>query len=307
MARLLLRFSAKQHCLTIIVIHMKMKKSIYLAIALVALAVMLSVPYACKKGSNALGFLAPNGSLKTTVEQLDLKDRFGNNIFDDITYDSDSNVMLIIDRGEQIDFLGRDEKNTLIQYAQLGLYFVNKYNRNLLPNMMRANPKVFYRIMNGPNTVTEVELIKDDYRACESMHFTDDSITCRRIGLQLDLVPKPFKVNNEHVSYLEEIGADMECTKTEVVGRDIIFYVHLKGWEGALTGIVAKIGDWTKGPLIKYLVEKETRRKQLKVITDYKLNVVIRLYGFSTSDYSDIVIEPKDWGLEQISQTDSVS
>ena len=188
---------------------MKMKKSIYLAIALVALAVMLSVPYACKKGSNALGFLAPNGSLKTTVEQLNLKDRFGNNIFDDITYDSDSNVMLIIDRGEQVDFLGRDEKNTLIQYAQLGLYFVNKYNRNLLPNMMRANPKVFYRIMNGPNTVTEVELIKDDYRACESMHFTDDSITCRRIGLQLDLVPKPFSVNNEHVSYLEEIGAEV--------------------------------------------------------------------------------------------------
>ena len=278
MARLLLRFSAKQHCLTIIVIHMKMKKSIYLAIALVALAVMLSVPYACKKGSNALGFLAPNGSLKTTVEQLDLKDRFG-----------------------------RDEKNTLIQYAQLGLYFVNKYNRNLLPNMMRANPKVFYRIMNGPNTVTEVELIKDDYRACESMHFTDDSITCRRIGLQLDLVPKPFNVNNEHVSYLEEIGADMECTKTEVVGRDIIFYVHLKGWEGALTGIVAKIGDWTKGPLIKYLVEKETRRKQLKVITDYKLNVVIRLYGFDINSYSDVVIKPEDWGINDNVQNQNPS
>lgn len=305
MAHLLL---STGHILYFIYVKLKkMKKAFYLILALVAVTVTVSLPFACKKGDNAFGFLAPGGSLKTTVEQLDLKDRFGNNIFDDITYDSDSNLMIIIDRGDRVEFLGRDEKTTLKTYAQVSLYFVGKYNRNLIPNMMRANPKVFYRIMNGNNVVTEVELIKDDYRACEKMHFTDDSLTCQRIALQLDLVPKPFNVSNEHVSYLEEIGADMECTKTEVVGRDVIFYVHLKGWEGALSGVVAKIADWTKGPLIKYLVEKESRRKQLKVLTDYKLNVVFRLYGFDINSYSDVVIKPEDWGVNDTVQSQNPS
>lgn len=282
-----------------------MKKAIYISVATVAVILIVAGHQACKKGDNALGFLSPSGSLKTTVEQLNLKDRFGNNIFDDITYDSDSNLMVIIDRGDKVEFMGRDEKNTLKQYAQLGLYFVSKYNRNLIPNMQRSSPTVLYRINNGEADVVEVELLKDDYNACEKMHMTDDSITCRRIGLQLDLVPKPFAVGNEQVSYLDylnELGVDLQCTKTEVKGNDIIFYVHINGWVGAIKGVVAKIADWTKKLIIKFLVDKESRQKELKVIKDYGLNVVIRCYGFDIDDYSDIVIEPKDWGGEQPAQ-----
>ena len=282
-----------------------MKKAIYTMLATTAIVLAVAGHQACKKGSNAFGFLSPSGSLKTTVEQLNLKDRFGNNIFDDITYDADSNLMVIIDQGDKIEFMGRDEKNTLKHYAQLGLYFVSKYNRNLIPNMKRSNPTVLYRISNGEAAVVEVELLKDDYNACETMHMTDDSITCRRIGLKLDLVPKPFAVGNEQVSYLDylnELGVDLQCTKTKVEGNNIIFYVHINGWVGAIKGVVAKIADWTKKLIIKFLVDKESRHKDLKVIKDYNLNVVIRCYGFDIDDYSDIVIEPKDWGGEQSDQ-----
>ncbi|MBO4814050.1 MAG: hypothetical protein J5523_03740 [Muribaculaceae bacterium] len=284
-----------------------MKKAIYISVATVAVILIVAGHQACKKGDNALGFLSPSGSLKTTVEQLNLKDRFGNNIFDDITYDPDSNLMVIIDRGDKVEFMGRDEKNTLKQYAQLGLYFVSKYNRNLIPNIQRACPTVLYRINNGEADVVEVELLKDDYNACEKMHMTDDSITCRRIGLKLDLVSKPFAIGNNEVSYLEELGVDLQCTKTEVVGKDIIFYVHINGWPGALSGIVAKITDWTKKLIIKYLVDTESRQKDLKVIKDYGLNVVIRFYGFDSSDYSEMVIKPTDWGGEQPAQAEADS
>ena len=64
-----------------------MKKSICISVATVAMILIVAGHQACKKGDNAFGFLSPSGSLKTTVEQLNLKDRFGNNIFDDITYD----------------------------------------------------------------------------------------------------------------------------------------------------------------------------------------------------------------------------
>lgn len=282
-----------------------MKKSIYIPVATVAVILIVAGHQACKKGDNAFGFLSPSGSLKTTVEQLNLKDRFGNNIFDDITYDPDSNLMVIIDRGDKVEFMGRDEKNTLKQYAQLGLYFVSKYNRNLIPNMQRSSPTVLYRISNGETAVVEVELLKDDYNACEKMHMTDDSLTCRRMGLKLDLVPKPFAIGNSEVSYLEELGVDLQCTKTQVEGKNIIFYVHINGWPGALSGIVAKIGDWTKKLIIKYLVDTESRHKDLKVIKDYELNVVIRCYGFDINSFSDIVIEPKDWGGEQPAQAEA--
>ena len=200
--------------------------------------------------------------------------------------------MVIIDRGDKVEFMGRDEKNTLKQYAQLGLYFVSKYNRNLIP----------YRITNGEAPVVEVELLKDDYIACETMHMTDDTLTCRRMGLKLDLVPKPFPIGNSEISYLEELGIDLQCTKTQVEGNNIIFYVHINGWVGAIKGIVAKIADWTKKIIIKYLVDTESRHKDLKVIKDYGLNVVIRCYGFDSSDYSDIVIAPADWGGDQPQQ-----
>ena len=284
-----------------------MKKSIYIPVATVAVILIVAGHQACKKGDNAFGFLSPSGSLKTTVEQLNLKDRFGNNIFDDITYDPDSNLMVIIDRGDKVEFMGRDEKNTLKQYAQLGLYFVSKYNRNLIPNMQRSSPTVLYRISNGETAVVEVELLKDDYNACEKMHMTDDSLTFRRMGLKLDLVPKPFAIGNSEVSYLEELGVDLQCTKTQVEGKNIIFYVHINGWPGALSGIVAKIGDWTKKLIIKYLVDTESRHKDLKVIKDYELNVVIRCYGFDINSFSDIVIEPKDWGGEQPAQAEAGS
>ncbi len=276
-----------------------MKKSICISVATVAMILIVAGHQACKKGDNAFGFLSPSGSLKTTVEQLNLKDRFGNNIFDDITYDPDSNLMVIIDRGDKVEFMGRDEKNTLKQYAQLGLYFVSKYNRNLIPGMKRSSPTVLYRITNGEAPVVEVELLKDDYSACESMHMTDDTLTCRRMGLKLDLVPKPFPIGNSEISYLEELGIDLQCTKTQVEGNNIIFYVHINGWVGAIKGIVAKIADWTKKIIIKYLVDTESRHKDLKVIKDYGLNVVIRCYGFDSSDYSDIVIAPADWGGDQ--------
>ena len=282
-----------------------MKKAIYISVATVAVILIVAGHQACKKGDNAFGFLSPSGSLKTTVEQLNLKDRFGNNIFDDITYDPDSNLMVIIDRGDKVEFMGRDEKNTLKQYAQLGLYFVSKYNRNLIPNMQRSSPTVLYRISNGETAVVEVELLKDDYNACEKMHMTDDSLTFRRMGLKLDLVPKPFAIGNSEVSYLEELGVDLQCTKTQVEGKNIIFYVHINGWPGALSGIVAKIGDWTKKLIIKYLVDTESRHKDLKVIKDYELNVVIRCYGFDINSFSDIVIEPKDWGGEQPAQAEA--
>ena len=279
-----------------------MKKTIYISVATVAVILIVAGHQACKKGDNAFGFLSPSGSLKTTVEQLNLKDRFGNNIFDDITYDPDSNLMVIIDRGDKVEFMGRDEKNTLKEYAQLGLYFVGKYNRNLIPNLQRSNPTVLYRISNGEATVVEVELLKDDYNACEKMHMTDDSITCRRIGLKLDLVPKPFAIGNSEVSYLEELGVDLQCTKTQVEGNNIIFYVHINGWPGALSGIVAKLTGWTKKLIIKYLVDTESRQKDLKIVKDYGLNVVVRFYGFDSSDYSEMVIKPIDWGGEQPAQ-----